>query len=211
MPLDQWKKKYLDVGSMQWASLDDQKYYVAMRKKLLAKYTDAQGKVDIRHVLREWGDEREAGAPVSKFGLKAAVMENKLEASTSSVSQTREKMQRLYRKWGYMWAHAQSLLLLFRTAPKFSLVEKFVASQLGATPSCIAIHIRHGDSCHDGAHPKKHCQPLERYRQEVKLLVEKYGKRRQIYIATDDPTVAEEVGERSTCQDPHTPRFLPYS
>jgi hypothetical protein len=39
----------------------------------------------------------------------------------------------------------------------------------------------------------KHCQPLGRYLQEVKLLVAKYGKREHIYLATDDADVASEA------------------
>jgi hypothetical protein len=53
---------------------------------------------------------------------------------TNYHTQIREKMQLLYRKWGYLWAHGHSLLMLFRTAPNFALSEKFVLAQLGPAP-----------------------------------------------------------------------------
>jgi hypothetical protein len=50
-------------------SADDKEYYLKMRTELVMKYTDGRGGVDVPHVLRDWGDEREAGAPVSNVLL----------------------------------------------------------------------------------------------------------------------------------------------
>ena len=101
---------------------------------------------------------------------------------------TRGAQHALERKWGKLWYDAQVLHFLFSRAPKSGHNLAFARS-LGLKRGCIAMHVRHGDSC--GAvvhHLKRKCQPLSAYVEAARTLFKRYGKR-QVFVASDDPKV----------------------
>ena len=101
---------------------------------------------------------------------------------------TRGRVHPLERKWGHLWYSAQVIGFLFNKAPLRKGNEAF-AARIGLKAGCIAMHVRHGDSC--GAtvhHLKRVCHPLSAYVKRAREMIKKYGKR-QIFIATDDPHI----------------------
>jgi hypothetical protein len=96
-------------------------------------------------------------------------------------------------KHGFLWWHSQVMWWLLKSAPMRPTYEKFEKDIGLDTRSCIGVHIRHGDSCNDPAQPFKRCKPLSAYINAIKKLNKRYGKRRHIYLATDDHTVVEEA------------------
>jgi hypothetical protein len=96
-------------------------------------------------------------------------------------------------KHGFLWWHAQVTWWLLKNAPMRPTYEKFIDNIGLDTKSCIGVHIRHGDSCADPAQPFKRCKPLSAYIDAIKKLNAKYGKRKHIFLATDDHKIVAEA------------------
>eukprot|EP00937_MAST-01D_sp_MAST-1D-sp2_P005205 g5205.t1 len=107
---------------------------------------------------------------------------------------SRGQQHRLERKWGHMWYSGQVIHRLFAAAPLRERNRAFTAGlHLG---KCIAMHVRHGDSCGDVIHKfKRVCQPLVAYARAARSMMRQYGKR-QVFLATDDPHVVAQTKTR---------------
>jgi hypothetical protein len=111
--------------------------------------------------------------------------ESRPDATSCLESQWRTDYE-YQREYGHLWWHAQLLLFMFTGAAKFHVLKDYSREMLGQTPSCIAVHIRRGDSCKDGGSPYKKCVPNEVYVAHISRLVARYGTRAHVYLATDD-------------------------
>ena len=73
-------------------------------------------------------------------------------ASASSLSAADAQLVAERRTWkgkhGFVWWHAHVNWFLHKDSPRRASLDEYVAS-LKLRPSCIAVHIRRGDSCHD--------------------------------------------------------------
>ena len=61
------------------------------------------------------------------------------------------------------------------------------------SPSCVAVHVRHGDSCDDQAQPRKRCFSLQQHMTAARALLRRYGGRKHVYVATDDAGVLKDL------------------
>eukprot|EP00937_MAST-01D_sp_MAST-1D-sp2_P007719 g7719.t1 len=124
----------------------------------------------------------------------------------------------LYRKRGFQWWHAHVLWETVRRPPPATRqsLAAFVRAAFdvragagavvgaakpaaasgeggGEVASCVAVHVRHGDSCSDMLQPRKRCFALRQYMAAVRRLLRRYGPRRHVYIGTDDRGVLAEA------------------
>lgn len=101
----------------------------------------------------------------------------------------------LRKRHGFLWEHAQSLYYLLhnsRTKPHNDRIRE----RLGLTAPntrCVAVHVRHGDSCHDQYQDHRVCLPLSNFMDGVRKLTQRYGPYDKVYLATDDPKVIEDA------------------
>lgn len=88
----------------------------------------------------------------------------------------------------FFWWHAQYLWLMLRDAPLRPVLDRYVASlELG--DSCVAVHVRHGDSLLDETRQLK-THRWSAYAEAIRTLEDEYGKFGRIFVATDDGVVA---------------------
>ena len=78
---------------------------------------------------------------------------------------------------------------LHRDSPARAALDAYVAS-LGLRRDCIAVHIRHGDSCHDPTKPYRKCYAVRQYVEAIRRVAAKYptadGTKQQLFVASDD-------------------------
>ena len=65
--------------------------------------------------------------------------------------------------------------------------------RVGLRRGCVAVHVRHGDSCYDtvGLNAGRKCHPFAAYRGHIDGMLRRYNLA-QIYLATDDHAIAAE-------------------
>ena len=120
------------------------------------------------------------------------------------------KMTTLRKATGYLWFHAQLMWALHDKAPRRRELENYVAGlKMGGTSgrgTCIAVHVRHGDSCGEKDREGvvyKTCKPLADYLDAARKIALKYPflfgsattttNSVRIYLATDDPVVVADA------------------
>ena len=96
---------------------------------------------------------------------------------------------------GDLWWSAQILWFMFKNAPKRSILDNYAKSlhihdelDQSTRKSCIAVHIRQGDSCGDVILGfKRKCFGFDRYIEEILKLKKVYNHKeyKTVYIATD--------------------------
>jgi len=100
------------------------------------------------------------------------------------------------KKHGFLWEHAQSVLYLMknnRKKPRLELLREELGLKSGGR--CIAMHVRHGDSCHDRYQNHRVCLPLESFVKAARKLVSVYGNFDKVFVATDDPQVINDTAQ----------------
>jgi len=104
------------------------------------------------------------------------------------------KTDGLLTKNSFFWWMAHHLWLLMSQAPARKSLDAYVAS-LGLSRNCMAVHVRHGDSCFDKTIMNAHrvCRPWSEYLGHIKAVDRKYGPFKHIYVASDDHRVIAEA------------------
>lgn len=92
----------------------------------------------------------------------------------------------------FFWWHAQHLWYLVHDAPDRSALDAWRAG-IPLSPTCLAVHVRHGDTCNDVVNNHKVCRPWSEYERRVDEMIKQYGIFDDIYLATDDPDVLDEA------------------
>lgn len=88
----------------------------------------------------------------------------------------------------FFWWHAQHLWLMLRDAPLRPALDSYAAS-LKLGDSCLAVHVRHGDSILDASRQLK-AHGWSAYAGAIRELEEEYGAFERIFLATDDGDIA---------------------
>lgn len=107
---------------------------------------------------------------------------------------------------GELWWSAQILWFMFKDAPKRSVLDNYAKSlnihdKLNKSPkSCIAVHIRQGDSCGDVILGfKRRCFSFEQYIDEILKMQILYNRKdkeyKTVYIATDSNKIEKRMKE----------------
>ena len=99
----------------------------------------------------------------------------------------------LYRN-SFFWGMAQYLWLMMREAPARPALDAYVRA-IGLSRNCLAVHVRHGDSCFDKSLMNAHrtCRPWSEYLAAIHELDAAYGPFEHIYVASDDESVATDA------------------
>lgn len=99
-----------------------------------------------------------------------------------------------FKAWGFFWWVSQLYLYFHRKAPKRPYLEAWFES-LGMAPgkTCLAVHVRRGDSCTDKENMWKYCLPWSDYRRHIRVMEARYGPYDHVYLATDDEQVLAEA------------------
>eukprot|EP00924_Labyrinthula_sp_SR-Ha-C_P002185 snap_masked-scaffold_19-processed-gene-3.20-mRNA-1 protein AED:0.07 eAED:0.11 QI:0/0/0/1/1/1/2/0/579 len=120
---------------------------------------------------------------------------NELHQSSFAMEEENNKLFMAQEKFGFLFVHSQFLWYMFKNSQKKELLDqklKEVGFSFG-DEKIVALHVRHGDSCHDRFLVWKKCFPLSFYIASIKKMEKKYGKYDKIYISTDDPQVIEDT------------------
>ena len=111
----------------------------------------------------------------------------------STLNPLHYRVGRLRERHGFLWAHMQATMWLLKNARTRSGHEE-ARARLGLDKGRnLAMHVRHGDSCHDKYQQHRVCLPLRHYIEAAKRLEQAYGKFDAVYLATDDPRVVREA------------------
>mmetsp|Transcript_18790 Transcript_18790/g.36816 ORF Transcript_18790/g.36816 Transcript_18790/m.36816 type:complete len:572 (-) Transcript_18790:576-2291(-) len=103
----------------------------------------------------------------------------------------------LRKRHGFLWEHAQSIYYLLHNSRTKAHNDR-IRERLGLTKPglrCVAVHVRHGDSCHDKHQDHRVCLPLSNFMDGVRKLTQRYGPYDKVYLATDDPRVIKDAKE----------------
>jgi hypothetical protein len=104
---------------------------------------------------------------------------------------TTERASRLV--YGLMWWLGHRAWYLLKDSPKRPELDAFVQRAGLTGGSCLAIHVRRGDSCNDKTNPQKTCPSISAYVDSALNMQRKYGPYDHVYVASDDELVVQEV------------------
>jgi len=95
---------------------------------------------------------------------------------------------------GQLWWSATTLHAIMRPSLDFQAVLRRAKMAMGWGSRVLGLHVRHGDSCADVI--RKQCIDSERYFAEAEAVAARYDME-AIFLATDDPQVADRARARS--------------